>query len=182
MELLGLKWTDVDWVRSTIKVERQLLRSSGNGIEFSRPKTRYGKRSIDLGNKSIEVLRNHYEYQQKERQTAGEKWVENGLIFTNSLGGPINPRNLLRNFKALLKEAGLVPIRFHDLRHTAASLLLNQGIPVLAVSRRLGHARASITLDIYGHLIPSMQSEIAKLIDELVIPIPVDLADSKINT
>jgi len=165
MELLGLKWTDVDWVRSTIKVERQLLRSSGNGIEFSRPKTRYGKRSIDLGNKSIEVLRNHYEYQQKERQTAGEKWVENGLIFT-----------------ALLKEAGLVPIRFHDLRHTAASLLLNQGIPVLAVSRRLGHARASITLDIYGHLIPSMQSEIAKLIDELVIPIPVDLADSKINT
>jgi len=135
-----------------------------------------------LGAGTIEVLRSHAEYQQNERLAAGKKWVEHGLVFTNSLGGPIHHRNLLRNFKSLLKKAGLQPIRFHDLRHTAASLLLNQGIPVILVSRWLGHARASITLNIYGHLIPSMQSEVAKLIDELVIPVPVDLVDSKINT
>ena len=108
--------------------------------------------------------------------------LPNGLIFTNSLGGPINPRNLLRNFKALLKDAGLHPIRFHDLRHTAASLLLNQGIPVIVVSRRMGHARASITLDVYGHLIPSMQTEAAELIDDLVMPIPIDLETSRIDS
>ena len=99
---------------------------------------------------------------------------EYGLIFTNSFGGPIHPRNLLRNFKTLLRDAGLPEIRFHDLRHTAASLMLNHGIPVLIASRRLGHARPSITLDIYGHLIPSMQNKVAQLMDDLVTPIEIE--------
>lgn len=107
--------------------------------------------------------------------------MENGLIFTNSLGGPIDPRNLLRNYKQLLRDAGLPAIRFHDLRHTAASLMLNAGIPVIVVSRRLGHARASITLDVYGHLIPTMQSEVAEKIDELVTPVPVELTQAKVQ-
>ena len=84
-------------------------------------------------------------------------------------------RNLLRDYKLLLKKAGLPEIRFHDLRHTAASLMLNHGIPVIVVSRRLGHAKASITLDVYGHLIPSMQAEAAELIDALITPIAVQL-------
>lgn len=92
------------------------------------------------------------------------------MIFTTRNGTPIHPRNLLRDFKKLLYDAELPPIRFHDLRHTAASILLNQGIPVITVSRRLGHARGSITLDIYGHLIPTMQNEVAELIDDLVMP------------
>jgi integrase len=81
----------------------------------------------------------------------------------------------MRDFKALVKQAGLPPIRFHDLRHTAASLMLNHDIPVIVVSRRLGHARTSITLDVYGHLLPSMQAEAAELIDRLVTPIEVTL-------
>jgi integrase len=175
MELLGLKWTDLDWIRQTIKVERQLVRPDGHGIEFSAPKTRYGKRSIELGVKTTEVLRNHYERQQRERLAAGEQWEENNLIFTTGNGTPIHQRNLLRDFKKLLQDAGLPSIRFHDLRHTAASLLLNQGIPVITVSRRLGHAKASITLDVYGHLIPSMQSKVAELIDDLVMPVAVQI-------
>jgi integrase len=119
-------------------------------VKFSSPKTRYGKRSIALGAKTIEILRKHYEQQQAEQHKAGEAWKEYGLIFTTQFGTPINPRNLLRDYKKLLNNAGLPPIPFHDLRHTAASLLLNQGIPVITVSRRLGHAKASITLDIYG--------------------------------
>jgi integrase len=76
--------------------------------------------------------------------------------------------------------AGLPPIRFHNLRHTSASILLNQGVPVITVSRRLGHAKASITLDIYGHLIPTMQTEVAEMIDDLVMPVTVQL-DKKVE-
>ena len=171
MEMLGLKWSDLDWINQTLKVDRQLVRPAGEGIKFTQPKTRFGKRSLVLGSKTTEVMRGHYERQHEEQQVAGDKWQEHGLIFANHLGGPIHPRNLLRDFKSLLRDAGLPAIRFHDLRHTAASLMLNHGIPVIVVSRRLGHAKPSITLDVYGHLIPSMQAEAAQIIDELVIPI-----------
>ena len=83
----------------------------------------------------------------------------------------------MRSFTLLLKEAGLPHFRFHDLRHTAASLLLNYNIPLIVVSGRLGHARASITSDVYGHLIPSMQDEAAQLIDDLVTPTAVMIDD-----
>ena len=106
--------------------------------------------------------------------------MEYGLMFTTRNGTPIHPRNLLRDFKKLLIVAGLPPIRFHDLRHTAASILLNQGIPIITVSRRLGHARASITLDVYGHLISSSQNDVAELIDNLLLPIAVQF-DHKVE-
>jgi integrase len=128
----------------------------------------------------MEILRLHYEKQQQLRKEAGEIWSEHGLIFTTNNGTPIHPRNLLRDFRILLKDAGLPQIRFHDLRHTAASLMLNNGIPVIVVSRRLGHARASITLDVYGHLIPSMQAEAAELMDELIMPVPVQLDQNEL--
>jgi integrase len=181
MELLGTKWNDLDWLRQTLKIERQLVRPDGNGVQFTAPKTRFGRRSIALGSKTIEVLRAHYERQQVERLAAGKEWQEYGLIFTTGLGTPIHPRNLVRAFKQLLNDAGLPSVRFHDLRHTNASLLLNQGKPVIAVSRRLGHAKASITLDIYGHLISSMQNDIGDMIDDLVMPVPVHL-DEKVES
>jgi integrase len=117
MELLGLKWTDLDWSRQTLKIEGQLLRPEGNGVQFSSPKTRYGKRSIVLGTKTIEILRRHYDHQVAEQRMAAETWKEYGLIFTTRNGTPIHPRNLLRDYKKLLRDAGLPPIRFHDLRH-----------------------------------------------------------------
>jgi len=174
MELLGLKWTDIDWINRSLKVERQLLRSNSKQLMFSQTKTRYGKRTLTLGMKSIEILKAHYERQHISRRTAGEKWSEQGLIFTNNIGGAISHRNLLRDFKHVLANAGLPHIRFHDLRHTAASLMLNHGIAPIIVSRRLGHAKPSITLDIYGHLIPSMQSEAAELIDDVITPIEIN--------
>jgi len=170
-EILGLKWTDLDWVNQTLRVERQLVKPNGTQIQFSPPKTRFGKRTITLGDQSIEVLRRHYDLQHEERMAQGERWVENGLIFTTKVGTPIHARNLIRYFKKILQLAGLPVIRFHDLRHTAASIMLNHGIPVIVVSRRLGHARPSITLDIYGHVIPNMDESAAQKIDELVIPI-----------
>jgi integrase len=146
MELLGLKWTDLDWDKQTLKVERQLVRSRVKGIQFLPPKTNAGRRTLSLGSNTISA-------------------------FTNALGKPIDPRRLLKDFKKLLNVGGLPEIRFHDLRHTSATLMLNHGIPIIVVSRRLGHARPSITLNIYGHLIPSMDVMAADKIDELVSPI-----------
>ncbi len=175
-EVLALKWSDLDWMKRTLKVERQLERPRGEGVQFSAPKTAFGKRSIKLGSKTIEVMRKHVKRQQDERIAAGEVWKEFDLIFPTSVGTPIHQRSLLRTFKLLLKHAGLPPIRFHDLRHTSASLMLNHDIPVIIVSRRLGHARASITSDVYGHLLPNMQDGAAEMIDDLVTP-----AEMKLN-
>jgi integrase len=171
MELLGLKWVDLDWLRQTIKVERQLVRPDKTGVKFQSTKTRAGRRTIPLGNQTINVLRDYYERQQAERLAMGWRWAEYGLIFTNSHGGPIAQSNLHKEFHRLLKHTGLPDIRFHDLRHTAASLMLNHGVAPIIVARRLGHSKASITLDVYGHLIPTMQTEAAQLIDNLITPI-----------
>jgi integrase len=102
------------------------------------------------------------------------------LILTTKVGTSIHPRNLLRYFKLLLKKISLPMVRFHDLRHTTASLMLNHGIQVIVVSCRLGHAMPSITLDVFGHLLPSMQSGVAELIDDLITPVPVQL-DAKVK-
>jgi integrase len=90
----------------------------------------------------------------------------------------MHPRNILRLFKNLIKDAGLPEIRFHDLRHTAASLMLQTGIPLLIVSKRLGHAKPSITLDIYGHFMPSLQEKAAEIMDELIITVEWESLDA----
>jgi integrase len=99
--------------------------------------------------------------------------AEYDLIFPSDVGTPTNQSNLDKNFKNMIRKIGLSLIRFHDLRHTAATLMLNHGVPAIVVSRRLGHSRVSIILDIYGHLIPEMQNEAAELIDELTTPVEV---------
>ena len=83
----------------------------------------------------------------------------------------------MKDFKEQLEKAGVKKIRFHDLRHTAASLMLNHGVPVLVVSKILGHSKVSTTLDIYGHMIPVMQEEAARIMDEIVTPIPVEMGE-----
>ena len=94
------------------------------------------------------------------------------LVFPTITGSPTNPRNLYyRSFKPLLKDAGLPDIRFHDLRHTTESLMLNNGVSVLAMSKHLGHAQPSTTLDVYEHIIPSVQEKVASIIDQIITPI-----------
>jgi integrase len=174
-ELLGLKWQDLDWERRLVQVQRQLKRQKGGGFYSTQPKTKSGKRTIALGKTTIEKLRHHYDCLLTKRQLAGGIWQEMDLIFPSTVGTPINQSNMNKSFKKLLDLTGLPRIRFHDLRHTAASLMLNYGIPVIIVSRRLGHARPSITLDIYGHLIPGKQEEAAELMDSLLSPIEIQL-------
>jgi integrase len=177
-ELLALKWSDLDWQKRILKVQRQLKRNDLDQGYFTIPKTKAGKRSVDLGAETIKKLRSQYERQRLERMVAGNRWKENDLIFPSTIGSPLNQSNLLKSFRRFIQTAGLPKIRFHDLRHTAASLMLNHGVPPILVARRLGHSKVSITLDTYGHLMPEIQSGAADLMDDLVTSVAIQLHQS----
>jgi len=121
-----------------------------------------------LGSESVEVLKSQKQQGASEKQALPDMWKSEGFVFPSTIGTAMDPSNLLKQFRKLLKIAGLPKIRFHDLRHTAASLMLNNGVDVLVASQRLGHAQPSITLDVYGHLMPSMQNEAANILDMLI--------------
>jgi integrase len=123
---------------------------------------------IVLGKSTLDKLHAHYDLQQLERQFSGYRWQENHLIFPSAIGTPMESSNLIKHFKKLLKQVGLPDIRFHDLRHTAATLMLRQGIHPKVVQERLGHSSISVTMDVYSHVLPSMQDEAADKIDELI--------------
>jgi len=180
-EILGLKWSDLQWGSGRLYVQRQLQDVRGMGSFFQEPKTRSGRRTIQLGARTLQALMEHHEFQQTQKVFASQRWQDNELIFPSKLGTPLSPSNLRLDFNRVLERAGVPKIRFHDLRHTAASLMLNNGIPVIVVSRILGHSKPSITLDIYGHLYNEMQEEAARLMDELVSPIKVNLPSNVIN-
>ena len=143
--------------------------------KFIEPKTRAGRRTITLGEGTLQILREHRDAIEKRKKLLGERWQENGLIFPSNVGTPMNPSNLHRDFHKVLEAAGIPRIRFHLLRHTAASLMLNNGVPVIVVSKILGHVKPSTTMDIYGHLINEMQEEAARIMDNLVTPVQVNL-------
>ncbi len=173
-ELRGLTWADVDWLRGTISVKRQIQDIPGVGSVAGEPKTHSGTRAILLGETTLNELR-----AQKSRVEAEARvcpnWHEGDLIFPSTYGTPFAKTDLQRDFWGLLKSAGVKRIRFHDLRHTAASLMLNHGVPPLVVSKILGHANASITLMIYAHSALEMQTQAAGIMDEIVTPIAVSI-------
>ncbi len=110
-----------------------------------------------LPHSAVQALLGHQELQDAERTRANGSWHDRGLVFPNTLGGPMDYTNLVpRHFKPLLRRAGLPSIRFHDLRHTCATLLLTKGVHPKIVSEMLGHSSVAITLDIYSHVIPGL--------------------------
>lgn len=166
-ELLGLRWTDLDLDRGELTVRQQVQRVAGAWLT-SEPKTERGRRTLGLPSRAVEALRGRRVRQAEERLRAGAAWQESGLVFTTEIGTPIERGNILRrSFRPLLERAGLPPMRFHDLRHTAATLLLADGENVKAVQERLGHAAASMTLDVYGHVMPGYQHAVAARLDRL---------------
>lgn len=167
-ELLSLKWENVDLVLGILNVKHNLVRRPGGGLQLKSPKTKASIRSIKLGQETISVLAEQMKRLEQAQEASNGLWQNTGHVFTSSVGTPIDPSNLLKQFRQLLRKAGLPKIRFHDLRHTAASLMLNNGVDVLVASQRLGHAKPSITLDVYGHLMPATQSHAAEMLDQLV--------------
>lgn len=160
-EMLALKWHDVDLDDSSLQV-RANLQNLGGVYRIVEPKTQSSRRRIALPTMTVEALREHRVRQERERSQASEGWEDNDLVFPNTVGRPLDGMNLMKYwFLPLLRRAGLPRIRFHDLRHTAATLLLAQGINVKVVSEMLGHADASITLRVYAHVMPHMQQQAA---------------------
>ncbi len=119
------------------------------------------------------MLRAHLEVLRRERQEAGDRWQENDLVFPSSVGTPWEKRNMFRYYKRFLKQAGLPDIRFHDLRHSAATLMPQQGVSAKVVQQVLGHADITLTLNTYSQVSPTMQAEAAAKVDELLTPIEV---------
>lgn len=169
-EILGLRWTEVDLDGGTVRVVRAIQRIKGQGYVVSDPKTERGRRAIALPKITVTALREHQKQQAAEKATAEAEWQEQGLVFTTHIGTPLDARNILRHFKAALEEAGLPEMRFHDLRHTAATLLLLQEIHPKIVQEMLGHSSITLTLDTYSHVLPDMQREAASKMDALLQP------------
>src|ERR687889_1792908 len=165
-ELLALRWQDVDLENAVASVRRALTRSGGK-VVFGEPKTKKSRRSIRLTPQSVEALRSHLERQLRDVGILGDRYQDQGLVFATDTGGPINPSNLRqRGFAPLLIRAGLPRMRFHDLRHTCATLLLSRGVHPKFVQELLGHATIAITLDTYSHVMPSMGDATAKAMED----------------
>jgi len=167
-ELLALRWEDVDLDKGMIQV-RGTLRRTREGLTFGVPKTAASRRQVVLSPSVVAVLRRHRACQEEERQGVGDLWLNLGLVFPNTLGRPMEPRDLLANvYRPLLDRAGLPPVTFHALRHTAATLLLSEGEHPKVVQELLGHAQVSITLDRYSHMTPRLMSNAAVVMDRLL--------------
>jgi len=166
-ELLALRWSDVDLERGFLQVRATLERSS-EGVVIAEPKTKSSRRRVTLTKAAVGALRRHKVRQAQERLGLGEAWEGGDFVFTNLAGHTIDGSDLLRSFRALLRRAGLPRIRFHDLRHTAATLLLGRGIHPKIVQEQLGHAQVAITLDTYSHVSPTMQRDAVAALDAVL--------------
>lgn len=153
-------------------IRRQQQRVPVKGVVLASPKTRGSIRTIQIGSETLSLVQ---DYLERWELRSNARVQPDDIIFSNSAKNPILRRQIQREFKKILALNNLPDIRFHDLRHTAGSLLLAIGMPILQVSRQLGHSQASTTLDIYGHLIPGLPSNSAEKIDKLLAPAPVDL-------
>ena len=164
-ELMGLRWQDVDLARGALSVRRALVKTKRGGVAFQAPKTAKGRRQISLSAKTVADLQAHRKRQLAERLALGDVWQDQDLVFPGPTGGPLAGETLEGDFRRAVAVAGVPRIRIHDLRHTSATLMLRQGVHPKIVSERLGHATVSITLDIYSHVLPDMQAEVANAID-----------------
>jgi len=173
-ELLGLRWQDVDLEKRTVTISQSLQRigrkhhdgaKRKSTLQFVDTKTDRSRRTLALPDFITAALRAYHVRQIERRLAMGRDWHESGLMFTTGIGTPIEPRNLYRDFKLLLAKTELPSIRFHDLRHSAATLLLARGVPMRAIMELLGHSRIGVTMDTYAAVMPEMMREVANTMD-----------------
>jgi integrase len=167
-EMLGLQWGDVDLDGATVRVQRS-LEETRQGLRVRPPKTKRSRRTIDIDASTVAVLRAHKVATMEYRLGCQAGAIpDDAPVFFNPKGGLLSPDNISRDWRRVCRRLKLPLVRFHDLRHTCASILLASGIPVLDVSRRLGHAKVSTTLDVYGHLMPGADKKAAEAIGRVM--------------
>ncbi len=172
-ELMGLKWQDINLDAGTLQVRRILSRvpskMPGKGYVEAEPKTQKSRRSVVIAPFALEALKQHRERQREAEIKAGPLWQDHDFVFCTSIGTHLNPtRDMLDQLKVLLKKAGLPDIRFHDLRHSAATLLLSVGVHPKVVQEILGHSQISITMDVYSHVLPGMQQDAMSRLNDAI--------------
>ena len=160
-EILGLRWQNVDLALARVAV-RETLTTAGNELVVGEPKTSRSRRSVALDRDTVAVLREWKAAQAAERLAAGPAWQDTGYVFTRVDGREVHPDTFSFWFKRHLRVTGARPIRFHDLRHTHASLALQAGVSAKVVCDRLGHSTVAFTLDVYSHVIPALQEDAAE--------------------
>jgi integrase len=174
-ESLGLKWEDVDLESGELRVRQQLQRD-GKRLVLAELKTAKSRRTLALPKVCVDALKRHRTRQLEERLKAGAAWVETGLVFTTygkrgerrRVGAALDPRNVLRALGDVLEAAKLPHVRFHDLRHSAASLLIAEGVELVEVSMLLGHSELRVTADLYTHLVKQTAAKAATRMDALL--------------
>ena len=168
-EALGLCWKEVDLEMGYLRVSQQLQRFDGE-TRLVEPKTPRSRRTLALPASIVRSLRQHRDRQLEERAQAGDKWAETGLVFTTPTGKPIDATKISKDFHRHLDRAGLPQRRFHDLRHSCATLLLVQGVSPRVVMEVLGHSQISLTMNTYTHVLPELRRQAAVRMDELLEP------------
>jgi integrase len=167
-EILGLRWSDMDDDWTLLRVRRSL--QTADGLRFEDPKTRRSRRTVALPEFLRTYLQRQQEDQLRRRNKLGKRWKENDLVIDKGDGSPLNPDTMSSSWWYFCRAHGLPKIRFHDLRHAHATLMLLQGVHPKIVSERLGHASIGITLDTYSHVLPTMQEDAVRAFDALFTP------------
>jgi integrase len=161
-EILGLRWADIDLEKGIIHI-RQTLSHDGKELRAG-AKSASGVRAVAIDGDTIKELKKHRAIQTQERWSAGSEYIELDLVVCTSIGKMKNPRDLMKTMFSLLEKAKVSKTTFHGLRHTHASMLLKLGVHPKIVQERLGHSSIQVTLDLYSHLYPNMQSDAADAI------------------
>jgi integrase len=173
-EALGLRWDDLDLEHATLTVRRALQRRRGGGLVMVEPKSAAGRRTMVLPQPLVTSLRRHRTAQRAERLAAGSLWNDTGLVFTTPIGTPIDPSSDNGIWHKLLRRAGVRRARLHDARHTAATLLLAQGVPARVAMQILGHSQITLTLGTYSHVVPELAHDAAQRMANVLWPTTAD--------
>lgn len=163
-EPLGLRWEDLNLAGATASIRRTLQRTNSGGLTALPTKTQHSERRIALPTECLHSLRDHRDRQAQEREAAGANWQDSGYVFTRPNGAPIEGATLTRHFNTLLHQAGLRRIRFHDLRHSTATLLLEKGVELVVIKELLGHAHIGVTATVYAHVRLRLQRDAIDLL------------------
>ncbi len=169
-ELAGLKWANVNLASKHLQVVNTLQRITGQGLMNGQPKTERSRRSIALSPDTVSLLHEIRGKQMTQQLEVADAWTDSGYVFTHPDGMPIDPNLATKAFKKMVTTSGLPKLTIHGLRHTHATILLEQGVNPKVVSERLGHASVATTMDIYSHVLPDMQEKAALAIDAALAP------------